>query len=657
MNQSRPIELRIHGIGGATPDGLLGLPSGAETVRVAGDEEAGFYARPSEPCVEGYVWSRLTRKALLQPLWIFLLPFTLFNVANWMYPPAPKLLEGQPLRRASGRLMFLLGLSITVTYLLWEAALIFRVFYRDRLAGLLDRRAGFAAGILVLILVGVAVLLVARRTRQNFEDILSPVGKSLPTQSTSPPRSLRSGGFWRHQESRRLLGAHLLVGALVLLAIVVNAWDRVLRERPRLGLLPFFVWTARVQVAILFVLLVLYFAGTWGRRRHSSGFRVAGPIVVAIMSVALTTGSFTGLASYIGARTKSPSAVVLDLGAAFGVGAIVSLLGLVVWAAAHWRGRRRELDELVKNRTPGNTAGLGTEPNGLDPRMFKRLAVYRSFARSLPNLDLVVTAASLSFLLVAALLLVDTIKFPTWLGSFGRWLLAASVSLLLTVLVYRSFQVSARAKVGMIWEILTFWPRRFHPFAVRPYAERAVPELESRILHHREEGRPVEVCAHSQGAVLAYAALTELAFWNENAARNITPGVALVTFGAPLKHIYARFFPGYFKPGGFKDLGDQLFKPAGNLKWAWRNFYRRTDYVGRGLFEETPLKDRDEEIPDPPRRPSQAELCSQALSAMGPDPPQPIWTRPMIHSYYNNAVELREWVDDTIRPILEREAP
>jgi len=79
--------------------------------------------------------------------------------------------------------------------------------------------------------------------------------------------------------------------------------------------------------------------------------------------------------------------------------------------------------------------------------------------------------------------------------------------------------------------------------------------------------------------------------------------------------------------------------------------------VGRGLFEETPLKDRDEEIPDPPRRPSQAELCSQALSAMGPDPPQPIWTRPMIHSYYNNAVELREWVDDTIRPILEREAP
>src|SRR5688572_12327318 len=80
------IPLRIHGVGGATPDGLLGLPAGNEVVRATGDESAAVFARSQEPHIEGYVWSKLTRSAWAQVLWIILLPFTLFNVANWMYP-------------------------------------------------------------------------------------------------------------------------------------------------------------------------------------------------------------------------------------------------------------------------------------------------------------------------------------------------------------------------------------------------------------------------------------------------------------------------------------------------------------------------------------------------------------------------------------------
>src|SRR5437016_3121548 len=111
------VQLRIHGVGGATPEGLLGLPDGAETIRVAGDEGAGFYARPADPSVQGYVWWKLTGGSAVQALWIVLLPFTLFNVANWMFPPAARR-AGEWARVSSRFLMFLLGLSLTLTYLM-----------------------------------------------------------------------------------------------------------------------------------------------------------------------------------------------------------------------------------------------------------------------------------------------------------------------------------------------------------------------------------------------------------------------------------------------------------------------------------------------------------------------------------------------------------
>ena len=76
------IELRVHGVGGATPEGLLGEASAEETIRTAGDDLAGFHARKRDLHVEGYVWGRLTSGLLVQPLWIMLLPFTLLNVGG-----------------------------------------------------------------------------------------------------------------------------------------------------------------------------------------------------------------------------------------------------------------------------------------------------------------------------------------------------------------------------------------------------------------------------------------------------------------------------------------------------------------------------------------------------------------------------------------------
>jgi hypothetical protein len=674
--QSSVIQLRVHGIGGATPDGLLGLPPGSEVVRVAGDEAAGVYARPEEPHVEGYVWSKLTRSAWAQALWIVLLPFTLFNVANWMYPR-----RRGTVMVASRALMLVLGISLTVSYLLWEMALIQQVFYQWQLGGGVAAASewswvrallpaglespqglGYVLCILALFLVNGGMYLLARRSRRDFEDVTSPVAvrKEVPEPSPAalgfpildPPErdELRSGHFWaRTRQGNRLLWLHVAVEVAFLVVFAVQAFPRVEGGVEGLGLGPMFRWVTQAQVVLILAVLVLYLAAFAGRGpKDQRGFRFAGPPMVATLAVALTIGAFTGAAQFIGARTGLPPAAELDLSPAFGAASLVYLAAVALWALAHLWLRRWEPPRMLEEGLVLNTAEPGDEPNGLSPRLMKRVALYRSFARSIPRLDLVFTATALAFLVsVGLVVFFDGVRFPAWLGTFGGWLVAGFFTVLLPLLIYRSFKVSARAKVGIIWDVLTFWPRRFHPFAVRPYAERAVPELERRIFRHIQAGRRVVVCAHSQGSVLAYAALLELAQHFPEKTRS----VALVTFGSPLRTLYARFFPGYFRRRDFLWLREHLAKGDRRHWVPWRNFYRRTDYVGQALFTEE-LADWDVLIPDPPTDLPYGPVDPGAPIRVPPDPPQRAWTRPLTHSYYNNARELRAWVDGALPAAL-----
>lgn len=122
-------------------------------------------------------------------------------------------------------------------------------------------------------------------------------------------------------------------------------------------------------------------------------------------------------------------------------------------------------------------------------------------------------------------------------------------------------------------------PRRFHPLAAPCYAERAVPELRNRIAHHVHRGRRVLVSAHSQGTVVAFAALEQL----RGSEPGVLPHVALATYGCPLATLCARFFPEQFDaPGLCHELRELLPDPPGGRGWA--NFYRPTDYPGREVF-------------------------------------------------------------------------
>jgi len=191
---------------------------------------------------------------------------------------------------------------------------------------------------------------------------------------------------------------------------------------------------------------------------------------------------------------------------------------------------------------------------------------------------------------------------------------------------------SSRRTFAKVWDVLSFWPRRFHPFGAPSYAERAVPELRDRIKYHVSRGHGVLLTTHSQGTVIGYATLVGLKGAEDRRARRraaarsaqrskepepppdvvqirkilaedipeqrryqatvdlgrrtefaLGTRVTFVTYGSPLSQLYGRFFPGHFGiDGSFQALRDAL-APVSRTP-GWRSFYRPTDYIGKRVF-------------------------------------------------------------------------
>ncbi|MGI8876003.1 MAG: hypothetical protein ACR2KP_17110 [Egibacteraceae bacterium] len=163
-----------------------------------------------------------------------------------------------------------------------------------------------------------------------------------------------------------------------------------------------------------------------------------------------------------------------------------------------------------------------------------------------------------------------------WLASLSSWVMASLpiVALLLLRAAYRDPLM--RRRVASIFDVVTFWPRAWHPLAPPAYSERAVPELARRIVRiGRADGRTL-LSAHSQGTVLAAAAVAQL-------PQSVRSTVAVATHGSPLGRLYRRFFPAYFGGGTQRELRATLAGIGGEARW--RNFYRPTDVIGGPVFD------------------------------------------------------------------------
>ena len=132
----------------------------------------------------------------------------------------------------------------------------------------------------------------------------------------------------------------------------------------------------------------------------------------------------------------------------------------------------------------------------------------------------------------------------------------------------------------MVWDLATFWPRAAHPLGAPCYAERVVPELVHRTTWLATERGGVVLSGHSQGTVLAAATVLQL-------PAQARAGTALLTYGSPLRRLYARAFPAYINDDVLAEVGAGLSSaPIGDPPRAfdgqprWINLWRRTDPIG-----------------------------------------------------------------------------
>jgi pimeloyl-ACP methyl ester carboxylesterase len=140
------------------------------------------------------------------------------------------------------------------------------------------------------------------------------------------------------------------------------------------------------------------------------------------------------------------------------------------------------------------------------------------------------------------------------------------------VQAFRSRQL--RRLVAILWDVVTFWPRANHPLTPPSYGARTVWDLRLRLAAlSRTDNTRVVLVAHSQGTVIAAATLLQA-----NMDRERYP---LLTFGSPLRRLYAQNFPAYFGSDALRELRDWQQNPAPR----WINLWCHTDPIGAWVFD------------------------------------------------------------------------
>ncbi len=569
------MELRVHGIGGTTAASMLGSEPEAALVPCwpRGTRDKPHVWQGNDRNVAVFHWARLTSGSRWFVLWPLLLPFTLLNVAGFMYPLGR-------LGRALCEVHLLLCLLATGWFAAWLL-----------LAGQLiaENRGWSETGGLVLALGTGALVILPSFARRSW-----PAGEAA-TPSTLRPRPLEDPMFFH--AGRTLWVVHVL---LFLTVITGMWWYQLDRENTTAGAV-----AANVVVAtgIGFVgLLGLLVLGTVAQRlttpradreQRAWTLRAAG---TTGLGAALIGGLTTAVLRVVVGREHlrgSPFAIFdaygwgVLVGLAVGVGAAVLLM----------------LRRAAGERIAEYSSKLLPDP----------ISWFRARVALLPRAAaLALGMAALTFLVVGTPLFVHRAPATTaevlgplpWFdGStaaerseearyvvpdnavvrIAQWTIYGLFTVMFLNLLRSLGAAGALRRIGSLWDVLSFWPRRFHPFAVRPYTECAVDQLRELLFTDavHTPGSPLTVVAHSQGTMLAVAALAPRrapgqAASTEPRRSNVTH---LVTAGSPLRSLYMNAFPAYVDDTLVARTSEAL-APDGR----WTNVFRFTDHVGRSLF-------------------------------------------------------------------------
>ncbi len=662
------VELRVHGVGGAHGAKMLGYESLADDVVVVErGKDTRILARSRDSSVESYDWGDLTSGSGLRSLWIVLLPFTLMNVAGWMHPPVDQSSPGTV--RWIRRLVHFLSLMLTAIYVITLGVIVVDLIgwqWSRRLA-LPDNEAGYpvalestlgttrwvstAALIVVAVLIG-GLRLLAGRSQLRFER-KEPAAELRAGLTGEEPwgddERLTSRGFFFHPDAAsRLLFRHTVVAGLSFAVVAgLTVWRAWLHPRKLDESLKIYEALTLPTVFVIASIFVLAFLSRRSPRSAGHPWVSGGPAIAATLAFAVLNAVSAGIhvllilvLNVLPPRPEAaerlragPEVNAVDL---WGVVSIVLVLaGLTLYVLAR---HRRPPDDLPPRTTP-----VDLPPDGADEAVRKAVAKSRFIAllarRSGRMAQGLAAALLLSYtvLVLYRIIRADGIFLPAprdltsplYVIGSGVLLLVVAV---LVLMVRQSFG-GAQTLASTLWDVLTFWPRRFSPLAVRAYSEQAIPELQGRIVHHvRGDDRPraLVLSAHSQGSILGFAALDSLP---DDDLRH----VAFVTYGSPISTIYTTFFPACFGGDEVGQLRSRVPSPGTGLV-GWKNFYRQTDPIGGPAFGES--DPADQELADP-----------FPGTAADPDPStpprerdRPPWTQVAGHSHYHAEPVLKRWV-------------
>jgi hypothetical protein len=163
---------------------------------------------------------------------------------------------------------------------------------------------------------------------------------------------------------------------------------------------------------------------------------------------------------------------------------------------------------------------------------------------------------------------------PPWtepVSTLGVTVLAALAGALLTTVYRAARQPEAGRRLGVLWDLASFWPREAHPTVPPCYPLKVIPELVGRTIEHlRDPGTRVVLSGLSHGGLIATIAVARVLAALPPADRE---RVGLVTAGSHVQWAYQRGFPAVLPHECLCDLAEAL-------GGRWRALCRGTDPLG-----------------------------------------------------------------------------
>ncbi len=154
-----------------------------------------------------------------------------------------------------------------------------------------------------------------------------------------------------------------------------------------------------------------------------------------------------------------------------------------------------------------------------------------------------------------------TLDFSTLVGLAVALAVLLPGSFIVTSLIGGFRDAERRRKVGILWDVASFFSRWYHPLAPPSYGPIVVQKLRAEL----ETGERDVLSAHSQGAMIAVVTLGQM--------ETGLPS-ALLTYGCQL----GLHYPAHFPTAGIAELVESVREKLGEGQWV--NLWRVDDPLG-----------------------------------------------------------------------------